>query len=329
MARLQAKKIAAALIKAQHVGEVEEMFNLHGCNVVLRSLTNGEYESATAAVADLEDVSFVIGFRVEHLCRSIIEFNGVSMREYDFVEVDVQDPKTETTETITLERHTFVRDYILASWSREAVDVAFRKFGDLVLKAEKAASEGIHFETKEESSEETYRRLMAEIKEIEGSVPFELAAKIRDEHGYLLKQEWASTEDKLAALSEQTVPEVETPVAPVAQAPVQPPAPPVQQSTDVIMRRSPAAPSTLSVPVMPPMGAPVAVAAAKRSAEIEEMENLTGLDQGEVGSSIENAFDPRSTVLERRPLVRDPDVVNRVIDQPPAGGINPRFKKRT
>jgi hypothetical protein len=157
--KIQAKKIAEALKKAQRVGEVEESVTIAGCPIVLRSLTNPEYVAATLAIEGLEDIEYAVAFRIENICRAICEINGESLREVDFVEVEVENPKTGKVEAQVLERHQFVRDYILASWSREAMDVAARKFNDVVEKAEKAASDGIRFDTPDENAEETYRRL--------------------------------------------------------------------------------------------------------------------------------------------------------------------------
>lgn len=362
MARIQAKKIAEALKKAQRVGEVEEQFSIAGCNVVLRSLTNPEYVAVVAALEGLEDIEYAVSFRVEHLSRSICEINGESLREVDFVEVDVENPKTGRVETQVLERHHFVRDYVLASWSREALDVAARKFNDLVEKAERVASEGIRFETPDETAEEMYRRLLAEAKDIEGTVPFELAAKIRDEFGFLLKQEWNAADEKLAnvvqvaeeELNQSPAPAINTrPVGPALEQPAPEPAPqpapapqsaPVQ-STSAILRRpatpppeaaqrvqpapTPApTPQTLGVPLIPPMGAPVAVnpALSKKSAEIQALEGDISGEQ--LGASPQTAYNPHAPTLENRPLARDPVAAAQILDQPPAGGINPRFKPR-
>ena len=334
MAKLQAKKIAASIQKAQQIGVVEESFAICGCQVVLRSLNNPEYQAAMSAISELEDINYAVGYRVEHLSRSIVEIDGVSLRDVDFVEIDVEDPKTHQVGTEVLERSDFIRDYILASWGREAVDAAFRKFSDVVAKAEQASSRGIVFDTKEETAEESYRRLLAEAKEVEGGVPFEIATRIRDEFGYLLKQEWANLEQR--ATKEEDVAE-EAPLSAPVLPPERPEPPAPVASTDLIMRR-PAAPTPAQqsvvapapvqqpMPVIPPMGAPQVVAPMKRSSEIEELEAVTGIDQGELGVTPELAYNPHSVTPRTPP--RDPETVQKIIDQPPVGGINPRFKKR-
>jgi hypothetical protein len=329
MAKIKASKIANALKKAQRVGEVEEQFFLAGCSVVLRSLTNPEYVAAIAALEGMEDIDYAVAYRVEHLCRAFAEIDGESLRDVDFVEVDWENPKTQAVETKVLERHQFVKEYILASWSREAVDVAMRKFNDVVERAEKVASEGIKFETSDETSEEMYRRLLGEVKELEGTVPFELGAKIRDEYGYILKQEWAAA-DNLATLETPVEPPVVEPepvrepavVAQKTEAQPAPSAPSEPVTTSSILRRTVApTPLPVGVPVMPPMGAPVVISpsALKKAAEIEALEGDLG-----VVTSAPSASNPAT--IENRPLVRDPVAAQRILDQPPTGGINPRFK---
>jgi hypothetical protein len=325
--KIQAKKIADALKRAQRVGEVEEAVTIAGCSLVIRSLTNPEYVALTTALNGLEDIEYAVAFRIEHICRAICEINGESLREVDFVEVDVENPKTAKVESQLLERHQFVKDYVLASWSREALDVAMRKFNDVVEKAEKAASDGIRFDTPDESAEEAYRRLLAETKELEGAVPFELATKIRDEFGYLLKQEWAALNERLPGVPEAT--QADEPEA--VTAPVPPPQPvvaptSVQQSTNSILRRPAATkpvadtPQAMGVPLIPPMGPPVTISPtlAQKQAEIAALEG--DVMMGGVGATPETAYNPAVT------LPRNPVEAQKILDQPPTGGINPRFK---
>lgn len=331
MVKLQAKKIAEALKKAQRVGEVEEEFTVSNCSIVLRSLRNDEYEAVTAATSELSDIAFIIAFKVEHLCRSIVEINGESLREVDFVEVDVENGQTGRQETVTLERHQFIKDYVLSSWSREAVDVSFRKFNDIVAKAESAASEGVVFEVPEESPSEKYRRLLLEAKDIEGEVPFELAAKTRDEFGYLLKTEWEGVGEKLSGLTpEERVEEASsrrlTPPAPVATKP----------SVESILRVPPLEkaplpeipPPALEQPLIPPMGQPVPVASLDALRELERAPT----DPSGLGLSPQTAYDPRAHASlppetgGPAPQRRNPEQARAILDQPPAGGINPRFK---
>lgn len=299
MAKLQAKRIAEALKKAQRVGEVEESFSITDCHVVLRSLRSDEYEDVMSSIGEQEDIAYIQAFKSEHLSRSIIEINNESLREYDFVDVDVEevDNKTGRSEikTVTLERHKFIKDYVIATWSREAIDVAFRKFNDVVAKAERVAAQEVTFEVPDETAEEKYRRLISEAKEIEGTVPFELAAKVRDDNGYLLKQEWTAAEAKLAQVQAEGIdPE-----------PVQEP-PPVVTPAPVSMA------SILRQPVREPPPPQVDPVLLRKAAEIQALE-------GEVPVGAMHQVEPK---LQSR----NPEAAMGIIDQPPAGGLNPRFR---
>lgn len=317
MAKLQAKKIAAALQKAQRVGEVEEAFTIAGCSVALRSMRQMEYEAAMAAVGEDED-NFVQLFKLENISRSMVEINGEDLREYDFVEVDVEEMNNQTGRSevkhVTLERHQFIKDYVLSSWSREAVDVAFRKWNDLVAKAERKAAEGVVFELPDESAEEKYRRLLSEAKAIEPNVPHELGVKIRDEVGYALRQEYLDASEKLSQVKLeggpgiQIIQEEDLPKEPPPDIATRPVGPALQPPSAMagIFRQPPTSP------------------ASSRAAEIAALEESAPVPAETPPLSRAPGDIP---VLEsRQPQFRDPAAAASIIDQPPAGGINPRFR---
>ena len=288
---------------------------------MLRSLRPDEYEAALAAIGEQEDLAYIQAYKTEHLSRSIIEINNESLREYDFVDVDIEetDHKTERTtiKTATLERHQFIKEYVIATWSREAIDVAFRKFNDVVAKAERVAAQEVTFEIPEETAEEKYRRLITEAKEVEGTVPLELAAKVRDENGYLLKQEWTSVEAKLAQVESAKEPEPEP--APVSVPEPEPtpvsaaPAPTLQASTAAILRQ----PVRELVPRVEVPESPIDPALLRRASEIQALEGL--------GPVVDTGATPQ-TELESRPQMRDPEEAKKILDRPPTGGLNPRFR---
>jgi len=361
MAKLQAKKITEALKKAQRVGEVEIPFRVTGCDIVVRSLRPEEYEAATQAAQEFEDLQYINAFKREHLSRSICEINGESLREYDFVEVDIEEPDPNTgrlaAKTVSLERHQFVSDYVLATWSREAVDTAFRKFNDVVAKSEQAATEGVEFTIPDETPEERYRRLLVEAKEIEGQVPFELVGRILDEVGYISKSskdELKDVDQKLSQVSAEVTVEPELTPATQIEVPVTRPARPnlssesQQSDPEALMRsRRPLNQSSTPVPqpvvtqqaiqsAQPPLSMqarpviPATPAALKRAQEIEAMESAALVDMGQQplspviqgGTRLVDGIPELSEKVQRI----NPQAAERIFEQPPVAGINPRFK---
>jgi hypothetical protein len=357
MAKLQAKRITDALKKAQRVGEVEEPFILDGCELVLRSLTPSEIEAATVAANEYEDIAFLHAFKRERICRSIVEINGESLREYAFVEVEVEETNPTTGEVslkeVSLERHQFVADYVLASWSGEAMDTAYRKFNDVVAKAEKKAVEGVSFSVPEEAPEDQYRRLLREAKELEGQIPFELAGRILDEVGYVSKsskEELEAMEEKLSkasleeADSSPTLP-LEAPLAASSRPQA---ATPLPDARALVAARVPLNQRAVSIPspvsaqepvrasprgAVPPLDLqahpviPASPAALKRAQELAAIESAGPI-----------ALDPApavqgGTVLTgevpelNKPMARlDPNAAERIFEQPPTAGINARYR---
>jgi hypothetical protein len=371
MATLSAKKITEALKKAQKIGRAEEPLTIDGCSFVLQSLRPDEYAVIHETLEEIpEGIGYLNAFKREHLCRSICEFNEVDLRDIDFVEVDVEivDEKTKkpVVKTVKVETYAFVRDYILGSWAREAIDVAFRKFNDAVAKAEKIASEGITFVVPDESVEDKYRRLLAEAKDIEGHVPVDLSVKIREELGYLTtptQVELEAANEKLSKIGElqpeptqevapEAAPEPTSEAAPTAATPkaraaqrapvVAKPLPQEDQPTpdEIMQARQPLNQRPVEVPVpTPAMQAnpviPANQAVLKKSAQIAAMEGESSLDpplvQGgtQIVAVVPGADRADRTPMElSRPLERvNPSEAERIFEQPPTAGINPRFRK--
>jgi hypothetical protein len=366
--RLQAKKITDALQKAQRVGEVEERFTITGCEVVLRNLLPEEFEAIIGEFEELEDLAYVNAFKKGHLCRSLIELNGESLREYDFVEVDIEevDPVTKvaTPKTINLERYKFVLDYVLSTWSREAIDVAYRKFLDLTSKSESEAAKGVDFILPDETADEKFRRILVEVKELEGQIPFELAKRILDEVGYVAKSSKEELENVEQVLSKVAA-EVDAPMAPEAPQSVVTPAPalvaPPSQGTDLksvlqsrvpLNQRSVAVPVAATAPVhqpspetdlipavvgavptprmIPGQSIPVSPAAMKRAQEIGSLEGMGSVDMPAItgGSHYLEATRLGDGVptLDTHEQGVDQTGIASILNKPPSGGINPRYR---
>lgn len=394
MATLSAKKIADALKKAQNVGQAEEPVTINGCSIVLRSLRPDEYEAINTDIDEIpEGIGYLNAFKREHIARSVVEVNDVDLRTIEFVEVDVEDtdPKTHkaTIKTVQVEKHVFVRDFVLGSWSREAIDILFRKFNDVVAKAEKIAGEGVVFNTPDETAEDKYRRLLSEAKELEGGMPVDITMKVRSELGFLVKgpaEDYKAAEETLAKLAEEAPPEPTpapqaTPPAQAApsapqeapqrrpvfkpapqpapsapEAPAEPQVPLARTGRPVIPGYTPQTPDELmqarqplnqqavDVPVpapaqVPTPGGPPAhlqnapvlpptPAALRRAAEIAAMEGEMaqgGQPQPAVqGGTQFGGVEPAE--LSRPQPKLNPADAERIFEQPPTAGINPRFR---
>lgn len=339
MATLQAKKIAESLANATGVGQVENDATIAGCRVVLQSLRPDQYEQVHAETAEKEDLNYLNSYRMEHLARSVIEVGTQSFRGVDFVEVEVQDPNNAEgkLKTVSLEVHQFIRDYILSTWSREAIDVAFRKFNDVVAKSEKVSAEAVTFEVPDETSEEKYRRLLTEVRELEGELPMDLALRLLEDQGYTKKittQDFDAAEERLRnmqttqeaklaepskveAVSEVSAPSRAPSVAPVTNPQVAVPVSRPVSTADLMRTRQPVHAQSLS---------PVAKQGQKMSILEDDF-----LRETEVQPTFEENVPLQDFQESGTPEVKpqrglDPAGLRSIIDQPPPVRMNPRFR---
>lgn len=223
MRTLSAKKLS--LEKARGLGLYTEVVAIGDCELTLRNLRPDEYEAALADCDGQEEMGYLNAFQKTHVCRAIIGVNGTDLSDVNFIEDEEEqvDPKTKQTKVVTVkyERHTWILKKIVDTWGKEALYVAYRKFGDVVAEAEKKAREGIEFRVAEESAEEKYRRLLGDMKEIEDEVPPELVDRILEEAGLSRKtsQEQAKAiEDRLTAAKEEPAPEAPASALPSVEA---------------------------------------------------------------------------------------------------------------
>lgn len=375
MATLNAKKLRQALRKAQNVGKTEEPVTIDGCALVLQNLAPGDYNQILEEVEGLDGAEYMHGLQMGHICRSVVEIEGIDLREVKYVEEEVPagewlltatfrseatarkaqallkeaniattlvEPNTDQQQN--MERHEWVR-LQLSSWGREAINVAWRKFADVLALSEEKAKQGVQFNREEETVEDKYRRLLREAKNLEESLPPDLAQKVADDVGYLLK----SSEEERAAAAErvrefhqqqlqQSAEEAEDEPAPL------PPPPQPQLDPQLLMQnRQPLNRQALNVPT-PPASETVTPAApvvpvpqhireaavnmqqrtSSRAAEIAAME-LGGLADLRV-----EAPPPAPVVREVAELSQPVQPINSqgvlsIIEQPAAGGINPRY----
>lgn len=336
--KLKATKIQEAIRKAQRVGETEERFTIDGCDIVLRSLQAPELSAILEEIDDVSEIESANAYRVGHLCRSIVELNGESLRDADFIEVDIVE--NDEPKTITLERHKFIADYVLSTWSEEAIKSAYRKFNDVTDKAEALAVEGVEFRLPDETPEEKFKRLLVEAKDLEGHINFELANRILQEVGYLSKtskEELDSIDQKLSKVSVEPSTEdtqeaqgVETPMAPRAvrvplnQVAIAPPVP----MAPVVTRAEPPE-EVVSRPVaLPPEvvrrsreleaieSDPVSLGGPPIQSSTRIAESVPGVSSGPV-SGVPGAGATK---------IVDPNALSTILNRTHTGGINSRYR---
>lgn len=376
MATLQATRILKALQKARHVGRVEESVTIDGCSLVLQNLTPDDYDAINAELEGLEELEYLHAFQLAHVSRSIVELGDQDLRDIDFIEDEVPSgkcllsvslPKAKAEELlkkaleaggegaiisdgesklIKLERHEWIRSKILSGWGREALAVAWRKFAEVLHAADEQVKAGIQFRIPDESSEERYRRLLGEMKEVEEDLPSEMARNILDEAGYMSKsskEELEAVEQRMRRMASAPKAVAEQPPPQVAPATQVAPAPdpdeimrrrqPLNRQAGVPVSQDPTSqvqPATeaASVPEQLRRAAQTNTSALVRSAQIAALE-------GAVDPALEQELQaspriprPREVAeLSQKNVGIDGDTVASITDQPPVIGINPRFKR--
>lgn len=362
MATFKAKKFRDALKKAKNVGRAEDSVTIDGCTIVLQSLTPEMHDAIRAETEDAEDGIFNLGFQLATVCRSVVEIEGQDLRNVDIVEDDVPagdyvltlsipnegkatalrdhlksqgievnfiSPTASGDErTILMERHEWIRRQ-LSTWSREAVNVAFRKSLDVLAMGEARANQDVKFTYVGETNEEKYRRLLSELKEIEGSLPEDLVTNTLGEVGYLLKtstDELQRVAEELGSIEEQQPTMTQRPVKTEFTVASEPPAP-IQISSnpepvdpllrDRVPMNQPAQPAPVRVPAQL-RNEPMSELRAARLAEMEGVEELYKNAQ---------SFQEPTVLDHNQPGINGAEVAA-IIDQPPPGGINPKFYRR-
>lgn len=228
MATLKSKKLQEALKKAKNVGRAEEQIVVDECSLVLQSLNATQYEAIVAEVKDVDGIEYFHSYQAGHVCRAIVEIEGIDLRETEYVETEVPSggylinavvSKTKAAEakgalqaigvdltvvtpdgsegerTVLVERHEWVRQQI-STWSREAVTTTYRKLTDVITEGERRARSKIEFRVSDESAEDKFRRLLMEAKGLENEIPPDLVQSVLEDIGYLQK----STPQELAEI---------------------------------------------------------------------------------------------------------------------------------
>ena len=354
MATLKSKKLQEALKRATNVGRAEEAVVIDGCHVVLRSLAPAGHEEIARETADLDGLEFLHAYQMGHVCRAVVELEGIDLREVAYIEDDVPDglylinavvSRTQSNQAheelkklgiqltvvppdmqvgekeVLVERSEWLRQK-MANWSREAVTALYRKLTDVTIDGERRAQEKIEFRTTNETSEDKYRRLLSEAKEVENDIPPSLLQSILSDAGYLQK----STADELAEVDRRArafaIDQEKREPDPVAD----PVADPVQQAggtrdqalADRLRNRVPLNQTDNPVPVQSPVHQ-----AASRAAQIQALE---GLQDGDMVPQELARYDEIPEITGSRPRI-DSVGANSILDKPPTVGLNPRFRR--
>lgn len=359
MTVLQASLLKAKLTAARNIGHAEERVSIDGVELVFSSLEPEKYIQISESVDpdELSDLEYMVRYQIEHVVRSLVEIDGVDLRDCKYVSTEVE-VKGET-KTVKVERHEWVRDNVVSTWSREAVGIAFRKFLDAAAEAERRSAEGVTFRVESESEEDKYHRLLKELDDVGSELPDDLREAVLKEHGLAR----LSSKEELAALNEAgkrfleekqeqfggdapedlandpRVPQqiLDAVEKPKEEAGVEEEEPHVQMSRREPMNRTPIAPP---VPRDPEAGqsAPAArqrpprpegavhidqLSRSSRFAELEAEASAEGINILE--GSLEGTPTPVvGTTLESPSNVRVEPTTLR-LDRPPVVGINPRY----
>lgn len=346
MGTVSAKELLASLGKARDMGLVEEPFDLCGHALVVRNLRPMEVEAVLEACKGLEDLQYVNTYQREHVARAICELDGYDLREVEFIDDEEPDPKKQgQKKPVRIERHRWIGDKVISTWGPEVIFTAYRKIGECTVKADKKAKEGVTFMVEDETPEAKYRRLLGELKEVEDEMPETLLDKTLEDFGLMRKStadEIKAAQEKLNRLrDEELAAEKAAQEAKEAEAPVISPVAAAMAARKPLNQVEEAAPPERTVPVPvqpPPQVVPAQSATASPSARAAQLAALEA-DADVTGALADQMLGQGPYALQRpaevaelggsRPTL-DKEAAAReaakIIDQPPAAGINPRFR---
>lgn len=347
MASISARKLQDSLARAREIGIVEQDVEIEGTKIILRNLRPDQYEAAMAECKETTDLEYLNNFQKSHISRAIAEVNDVNLRKVDFIEVEEQDPKTGKERVVKVETHAYLRQNLIDHWPKEVVFIVYRKFMDAVAEAERKSSEKVTFITPDETAEEKIRRLVIEVKELEGNIPDQVFDNILADSGLMRKlslEAGRSIEEILSKAKEvadktttvgDTQKEPPAPQSEVAPPYVVPTVDVEQRLKERVPMNRQAAPVQVQVEQVPrpptPVSAPfsaVAPAAASRAAQIAAMEDidpsLSAIQQAVPGGTLRPSQIPILTGQQSDRI--DTAKVVGSVDRPPKPGLNPLFR---
>jgi len=350
---LQVEQLKSVLERAKNTGICEEAVTVSGLSLVVRSLPPEAYNDIYAELeACAEGSEYMHGHQIEHVCRAICEIEGEDLRDVEYIEVEKENPDTHELEMVKVPRHEWLKDNLMATWSREVIHTLYRKFMDAVNQATEEATKGIVFRVETETAEEKFRRLLGEAVLAGDDIPDDMREAILKEHDLLS----ATSEEELAKFNEDAkkflaeqrtkmgLDEREAPKTTPAPPPSEPPPSTVPiedlmasrtpMNQEAVQERTPITPET-RVEVAnkrPPLPAGIEVVdlgkkGAERAAQFAALEEAAASD----GLALDEGVSPNQVyqihqgghVLEKRTQqgVKSP----LVIDKKPTGGINKKY----
>lgn len=325
MNTVKASRLQAVLDKARNAGHVEEAVRIAELNLVFRSLSANDSNAILEELEEVPETSYPICYQIEHVCRSLVQVDETSLRDARFIEVE-----SPGEQPVRLERHQWVRDHLVSTWSKEMVAVAFRKVLDAIKGAQDRAFNGVQFRVEEETDEERYRRIIGELKEAGEELPEELREAILKEEG--LKNGGGVTPSEMADLEARSRTwsreEPEAPVAAQEEVAAPPPPEPPRAPQQLVDAQEPPAPrvplnrTAIHAPV-PVNASEQGVVMANRRSPAPPQDQVANLSRSERVAALEDDPDLR-VVLEREPRVQV-DEAKTIIDLPPAVGVNSKY----
>jgi len=132
------------LEQLKDVGLLEISFEVSGLKIVLRSLKAEDDILIARKMAELdsEGLEYVQTYKMWMVAYSIAQLNDMDLRGIKAIplkpEKEGDKPKTKTKEEYLFE--------LLSTWSRSVVSVCFKKYGELLVKTENSAEEGVEYE---------------------------------------------------------------------------------------------------------------------------------------------------------------------------------------
>jgi hypothetical protein len=327
---MKASRLKAVLEKARNAGQVEESVTIAGLDLVLTSLTAQTLATIHDELKDVSESAYAVEYQIEHVCRAIVEVDGTNLREAGFIEVDAPEPGAPI---VKVERHQWLRDNLVSTWSYDMVQVAFRKVLDVIASATQLANAGVQFKVEAESDEEKFRRLLGDLKEAGAELPADMREAILREEGLLLAASKSELDDLRERAKTWTDPgddaapvEVEEPPAPPPRAPSQ-----LVQAAAATRDEAPEPPAQRVPLNQTPIRDPVPVnlpdqhaAAANWRPNAPPPDQVHDLSKRSARFSAIAAVETDAVVMQPDPRV-DQDGVRTIVDKPPVAGVNAKY----
>lgn len=159
-----------SLSQLQNLGSVELTFTTNGATITLASLSASQDILISKNMTDVpQGIEYVQSYKLWSLAHSIVKINDLDLRNVKAINV----PDGETSKPKLKEAFLFE---MLSKWSRAMLDVCFRKYGEVLVHADRQSEQGVEFEVFDAQAE--IARLEKRIEAIKQSMP---AAEVAEE----------------------------------------------------------------------------------------------------------------------------------------------------